>query len=147
VTRFRAPGSVPVVMVAGAFDAVREGLAASVARPGGNLTGTTAGPLDYWLKSMELFKQMVPGLTCLGNLWDAGQFGPYVRGLAIVEAIEAAARALAIEIVVQVVHDLDEIETAFAAVARTGVGGILPNGRLAMPPNLSRVAGLAIAFQ
>lgn len=74
----RVTGTVPIV-VHRAGDPVRTGLAASLARPGGNVTGTSAyAELD--LKRIELLREVLPGITRVGELfyslnptWKAGR--------------------------------------------------------------------------
>jgi putative ABC transport system substrate-binding protein len=51
-------------------DPVRTGLVASLAHPGGNLTGLSAQSYDLWAKQLELAKELVPRLTRIGFLFD-----------------------------------------------------------------------------
>lgn len=65
--------TIPVVMILGR-DVVGMGFSRSLARPGGNITGFTVdvGP-DIDAKRLELFKEMVPGITRLAVLWESPQ--------------------------------------------------------------------------
>jgi len=67
----KAGGEVPIVM-AGVGDAVRYGLVASLAHPGGNVTGITLITQDVTAKALELLKEVVPQRKHIGFLWNAG---------------------------------------------------------------------------
>src|SRR5262249_16782457 len=105
---------VPIVM-ATSGDPVRTGLVASLARPGGNVTGfTTLGPESEG-KRLELLKQAVPGLSRLAVVWN-----PANPVLAFyIEQTTAAAKALhaALEPVVEV-RPVDDFYRAFATLPR-----------------------------
>jgi ABC-type uncharacterized transport system substrate-binding protein len=90
----QATSTIPIVGVGGG-DPVREGLAKSLARPGGNLTGLSisAAP-DMIGKRLELLKQAVPRISVVVMLWN-----PESRQIAGVEFEDAktAAKALGIQ--------------------------------------------------
>src|SRR5438132_7718688 len=65
-----ATQTIPIVMLA-AIDPVGAGLVASLARPGGNLTGLSALGPELSGKRLELLKEVVPGLTQVAVLWNA----------------------------------------------------------------------------
>jgi putative ABC transport system substrate-binding protein len=65
-----ATSTVPIVMTA-AGDAVGIGLVASLARPGGNLTGVTDNAADLSAKRLELLKETVPTASRIAILWNA----------------------------------------------------------------------------
>ena len=64
----RATTSIPIVMLLGIYPE-QAGLVASLARPGGNVTGTSVGPVTGG-KYLELLKEAVPRLTRVAVLWD-----------------------------------------------------------------------------
>jgi putative tryptophan/tyrosine transport system substrate-binding protein len=64
----QATASIPIVMVLGVYP-VKAGLVASLARPGGNVTGTTVAPFAA-AKYLEMLKQAVPKLARVAILWD-----------------------------------------------------------------------------
>lgn len=68
----KATSSVPIVMVA-LSDPVAAGLVASLARPGGNLTGLTGSHPEVAGKRLELLKEAAPGLSRVAVLWDPSQ--------------------------------------------------------------------------
>jgi putative ABC transport system substrate-binding protein len=63
--------TIPIVMVVDA-DPVRTGLVASLARPGGNLTGLTGMAMELGGKRLELLREAVPSLARVAVLWNAG---------------------------------------------------------------------------
>ncbi len=103
---------IPIVFAA-AVDPVSMGLVASLARPGGNITGLSNVSSELSGKRLELLKEAVPGLVRVGVLWD-----PDVRG-AILEykETEAAARSLRLELRSQEVSSAEDLERAFSTVA------------------------------
>jgi putative ABC transport system substrate-binding protein len=64
-----APGTIPVV-IAGAGDPVASGLVASLARPGGNVTGVSALNIEIYAKRVELLRVLVPRLTRIAGLFN-----------------------------------------------------------------------------
>lgn len=66
----KATATIPLVMVASSSDPVAEGLAASLARPGGNVTGLTYAEPDRFKKQLEMLKAAVPGAGRIAVLWD-----------------------------------------------------------------------------
>ena len=66
----KATSEIPIVM-AGVGDALRYGLVASLARPGGNLTGITLITQDVAVKGLELLTELLPRPTRVGFLWNA----------------------------------------------------------------------------
>jgi putative ABC transport system substrate-binding protein len=65
----QATTSIPIVMIAG-LDPVGFGLVASLARPGGNVTGTSASPPEIGGKILEMLKQAIPGAERVTLVWD-----------------------------------------------------------------------------
>src|SRR5215469_9263971 len=72
----RATTTIPIVFRA-AGDPVLLGLVASLARPGGNVTGYSLANPEVTAKYLSLLKELLPRLQRIGVLWDAGN--PYVR--------------------------------------------------------------------
>lgn len=71
----KATKTIPLVMVAGSADPVAEGIAASLARPGGNVTGSTYAEPDRFKKQLELLKSVASRVARVAVLWD---FDPVV---------------------------------------------------------------------
>jgi len=115
--------NIPIVFVS-ISDPVGEGFVASFARPGGNVTGFTNFESSMTGKWVELLKDIAPELTRVAFLFNpqmAAGGGSY-----FLRPIDAAASTLKVKSVMALVHDDDEIEAAFAALAREpGSGAVL----------------------
>jgi putative ABC transport system substrate-binding protein len=99
------------------------GLAQSLARPGGNLTGLTTLDTDLYGKRLEMLKQVVPNLTRTGVL-VSGRQPSYGRGSPWEQAFQAAARSLKIELVIADAHE-SNLESVLDALATGGVHGLV----------------------
>ena len=104
----QATNSVPIVFV-GLGDPVGTGLVASLARPGGNVSGLSAQVIDTAAKRLEILREAVPGLRRLAILVNAGN--PF-SVLEMREA-QAAASALGVEAVILEIRRAEEIAPAF----------------------------------
>jgi putative tryptophan/tyrosine transport system substrate-binding protein len=85
-----AVGALPIVFLAIDFDPVERGYVASLARPGGNITGIFVHPLELAAKRIELVRESLPQARHLGLLWDASSRDQ-------VEAAAVAAKSLNFE--------------------------------------------------
>jgi len=104
----RATATIPIVMVA-AGDPVKSGLAMSLARPGGNVTGMTFLTSELAAKRLELLKQAVPAASRVGVLWNPENPG----GPADLEAAREAAERLRVTLQSFEAHKVAECEPAF----------------------------------
>jgi putative tryptophan/tyrosine transport system substrate-binding protein len=66
-----ATHNIPIILIAMNYDPLVRGFVESLARPGGNVTGVYARAVDLVPKRLELLREMVPGASRLGVLWDA----------------------------------------------------------------------------
>src|SRR5262245_25345796 len=115
--------NIPIVFVS-ISDPIGEGFVASFAHPGGNVTGFTNFESSMTGKWVELLKDIAPEITRVGFLFNpqatAGGGSYFLR------PIDAAVRASKVKAVMALVHDDDEIEAAFAGLAREpGAGAVL----------------------
>lgn len=117
-----ATRDIPVVMVASG-EPVESGFAASLARPGGNLTGLTYYVIELNAKRLELLKAMVPGLRRVALLVDP-EGTPELRQIYLRDT-RAAARALGIELAVVEASGSADLERTFDEVAKAGVQAVL----------------------
>jgi putative ABC transport system substrate-binding protein len=108
-----ATQTIPIIMVYVA-DPVGTGLVASLARPGGNLTGVSDMATDLSAKRLELLKEAVPTLSRVAVLWNAADPGMVLR----FREIEAAARVLGVTLQSQEVRSPQDFERAFTAMIR-----------------------------
>jgi putative ABC transport system substrate-binding protein len=112
-----ATTSIPVIIALGA-GIVEAGLVASLAKPGGNITGFNTGASHEILaKWLQLLRELRPGLKRAAVLWDptVPGFGPYV------DTMKQASRKLGIELRWVEVRRADEIDEALATIARERV--------------------------
>jgi putative ABC transport system substrate-binding protein len=115
-----ATQTIPIVMPT-ALDAVGAGLVASLARPGGNLTGLSALAPELVGKQLELLKEVVPGLTQVAVLWNAAN----PANAAVWQETQAAARALGFRLHAQDVRGPQDFEGAFARTAQARPDALL----------------------
>jgi ABC-type uncharacterized transport system substrate-binding protein len=111
----QATSTIPIVMWA-SLDAVEQGFVASLAHPGGNVTGMTTMNADLNPKRLELLKETVPGssrMTVLG-CQIPGSDSPGGQGW---EAMQVTARALGVHLQLLEVREPDDYEGAFAAAS------------------------------
>jgi putative ABC transport system substrate-binding protein len=112
----------PIVFVS-VSDPIGEGFVASFARPGGNVTGFTNFESSMTGKWVELLKEIAPDITRVAFL-----FNPQTTaggGSYFLHPIDVAASTLKVKAVMALVHDDDEIEAAFAALAREPGAGVV----------------------
>src|SRR6516165_8789951 len=115
-----ATRTIPIVM-ASVGDVIGTGLAVSLARPGGNVTGLTAINTDTEGKRLELLKEMVPGLVRIAALYNMGNPTFALRW----KEVELAARALGVESQLLDVRKPEDIAPAFAAATAQRAGALL----------------------
>jgi ABC-type uncharacterized transport system substrate-binding protein len=114
----QATASIPIVMLRGIYPE-QAGLIASLAHPGGNVTGTTVGPVTAG-KYLELLKEAVPKLTRVAILLD-----PTFPGLAVAgQQVEAEARKLGLTLTQIEVQHPDDVEQALARVQKERPGAL-----------------------
>ena len=115
-----ATRTIPIVMSL-VNDPVGSGLVASLARPGGNVTGTTVMAPDVVGKRLELLKEVVPKVSRVAVLQhpDNPASAPMLR------EVEARARALGVRLQILGVRNPAEIDSAFAAMTRERAGALL----------------------
>jgi len=131
----KATASIPIVFTQ-VSDPVASGLVASLARPGGNLSGFSLIAVELTGKRLELFKEAVPSLKSAIILCHRGS---PVNALALNEA-EIAAQRLGLEARLVEVRDADELEQAFTMTARERFRGVV-----LVPSSLLVTHGLRIA--
>jgi putative ABC transport system substrate-binding protein len=134
----RATTTIPIV-IGFVADPVGSGIVASLARPGGNITGWTHLGLELRVKYLELLKETVPGATRFGVLWNPTNQAHKPS----LEVIADAARRLQVELHVMGVHDPRDLDGAFSALALKGVQALIvfPDGMfLAQAPLIIALA-------
>jgi putative ABC transport system substrate-binding protein len=115
-----ATSTIPIVM-AGTGDPVRAGFVASLARPGGNITGVSNLQSELNSKRLELLTEAVPGVSRVAVLADPAN--PNTPDM--VRETEQAARALGVQLHLLEVTDPSRFESAFATITTTRVDALL----------------------
>ena len=134
----RATSTVPIVMIS-VGDPVGSGFIASLARPGGNITGLTNISVDLSAKLMELFAELVPGMKRVGVVHNPNN--PAVT-MALRET-EDAIRKLNMQVQVVNAQTSDEFDRAFAQLSAESVGGVVVLGDPTVVEQSRRIAELA----
>jgi putative tryptophan/tyrosine transport system substrate-binding protein len=135
----QATKTIPIVFATHA-DPVGLGHVASLARPGGNITGLTIILTDLVGKQLEILKEAVPQATRIGVLFSPT--APSHRPA--VQAVETAGKTLGVQLVMVPMRTVEDFEGAFSTISREHVGGFLV---VASPDTVShreRLAELAI---
>jgi len=111
-----ATTTIPIVVpVMG--DPIADGLVASLARPGGNITGLTFLGPELATKRLELLKQALPNISRVAALWHPGAYGESTMS-EMMRKMEAAAGALLVQLQLVAVRGAAEFERAFGTIAR-----------------------------
>jgi len=114
--------AIPIV-TSRAGDLVEAGLAASLARPGGNVTGIQTLQPQLAAKQLSLLKEAIPRLSRSGILFEGVQPGPI--GLAFAHEAEVAAKALGIALQSLRINGANELDAAFAAFRAQRSGAVV----------------------
>jgi putative tryptophan/tyrosine transport system substrate-binding protein len=130
--------TIPIVF-AGAGDAVGTGLVASMAHPGGNITGFTTYESQIAGKKLELLKQAAPNLTRVAAIYTPGGAG----SLGQLHVTESAASALNLSVAAIATRDGDEMERAVDTFAGEPNGALTVLTGPAVIANRARIISLA----
>jgi putative ABC transport system substrate-binding protein len=136
----KATATIPIVMTSSA-DPVGSGLVASLARPGGNVTGLSSLNLELGDKRLELLKEAVPNLSRAGIL--GGQESPgFARQM---KEIEIAGKALGIRLQPVHMRRADDLKNAFASMTKERAGAVMTLINPIFSPQIrAQIADLAI---
>jgi ABC-type uncharacterized transport system substrate-binding protein len=129
-----ATNTIPLVTVAGGHEVV-----ASLARPGGNITGLTLMAPELGGKRLELLKAALPHVSRVAVLRNAGTPGSAdeLRG------VEAAARDLGLQLHPLAIRHPDQLDSVFAAMTREGAEALIALGDAVFWNHRTRVVALA----
>jgi putative tryptophan/tyrosine transport system substrate-binding protein len=123
----QATRSIPIVMVIAA-DPVASGFVASLARPGGNITGLTTQSSEVAGKRLALVKTAIPGLASVTVVWEAPGGPPTERMLS---EVRAAAASLRIQVEAAELRRAGDLDAVIAAAVRKRTGAAIMAGPLA----------------
>jgi putative ABC transport system substrate-binding protein len=116
----RATRTIPIVIAVSA-DPVASGFVASLARPGGNITGLSLMAPEVGGKRLEWLRDIRPGVSRVAVLWNPAQPGSGIE----LQGLEGAAQALGLQLYPLEVRTPDEFESAFTAMHREGADALL----------------------
>jgi putative ABC transport system substrate-binding protein len=133
-------GDIPIVVVQSG-DPVATHLVASLAHPGGNITGVSEIAAELSGKRLQLLKEAVPSVHSVAVLWNADDLGMTLR----YRAAEEEAPKLGMLIVPLGVHAPDDFDTAFAEMTKTPPDAILMVSDILTNLNRKRVIDFAAA--
>ena len=138
VTTMQLTGTIPIVM-AGTGDPVATGLIASLARPGGNVTGLSAFGPELTTKQLELLKEAFPQVSRVLFLFN----GANASTVAALKEIEVAASGLGVQLQASDVRVAGDIEPAFSAATRRRANALLVLREGLYQANRTRILSLA----
>jgi len=131
-----ATSTIPIVFSSG-VDPVERGLVASLARPGGNLTGVSS--LDLSPKRLEMLSELVPAAKSIALLVNPKN--PFAESTAT--HAQEAARTKGVQLYVLKASTENEIDTAFATVVQTHVDGLIQPSDALFNSRLDQMVALA----
>ncbi|HEV8674476.1 MAG TPA: ABC transporter substrate-binding protein [Methylomirabilota bacterium] len=135
----RATNTIPIVMASGS-DPVGYGLVASLARPGGNVTGLTSVSEQLIGKRVELVRELVPELARLAVLWDPAN----PASAEALRETRKTAQPFGVQVEALGVRDAREFDGAFAAMARGRADALLVIPSATFLTKARRLAELAL---
>jgi putative ABC transport system substrate-binding protein len=128
--------SVPIVFFLGG-DPVKGGLVDSLNKPGGNITGVTVLNVELTGKRLELLHELIPAARLIGYLSSPVSAGSEKNEL------QAAARALGLQLLELIVESTGKFASAFAALAQANVGGVIVGQDSVFQRNSDQIVALA----
>jgi putative ABC transport system substrate-binding protein len=139
IAAMKATTTIPIVMTS--IDPVGAGLVASLARPGGNVTGLAGDAGSEILgKRFELLKETLPDLSRLGILWNPDVAVNRTRQVAMTET----ARTLGVTIIPVEARGVDTIDRAFATLVRERAQALVMQGDSVLFNYRGQIAEMAI---
>ena len=133
-----ATTTIPIVFTTG-VDPVEAGLVLSIGRPSGNITGINFFASVLGGKQLELLREMAPKATSVGVLMNPSN--PNTRRY--MNDVQAAARALQIDIKLLTVHTPPDIDAAVATLIPSGASALLVGGDALLNSERDRIVALA----
>ena len=134
----QATSSIPIVFQSGG-DPVRFGLVESLARPGGNATGISLNLVGLTPKRLELLRELVPKLNSVAYLTNPGLEGTPVE----LSEVQKAAQAMGLALHVEEARAAEDIEPAFARMARLRPSALLVGSSILFVVQRDQVVALA----
>jgi putative ABC transport system substrate-binding protein len=141
----QATSSIPIIAIAMA-DPVEDDLVASLARPGGNVTGTAFLGPELVSRRLQLLKEIVPALSRVVVLWHPRAYGERTMA-GMLKEIESAAQSLKIKLQLVPASSPDDLNGAFAAMTTERPEGIIVFPSPMLFSQYSRIVTFAANYQ
>lgn len=136
----KATNTIPVVGI-GFDNPIENGLIASLAQPGGNVTGLSYGDgLDIFGKDIELLRELIPALKLVAVLSNPEGPNHYI----MTQSVERAARVLGVRLLVLEVRGPDDFDDAFDTAAKANVDALFVFGDPMLGLNRARIVELTV---
>jgi putative tryptophan/tyrosine transport system substrate-binding protein len=132
IAAMRATATIPIVMV-NPSDPVGSGLVTSLARPGGNVTGVTDFGIELSEKAVDLMRTIVPKVTRVAVLMSDNPVHPFQF-----KAIQDAAKSIGLTVLPTTANSPEELETAFASMAKNNARALIVLGDAAISSERAR---------
>jgi putative ABC transport system substrate-binding protein len=129
-----ATKTIPIVMVS-TSDPIGTGMVASLARPGGNLTGMSLLASDLWPKRLEILKEILPKLSKAAMVWNKSNAGMALEAKATLEVSDS----LGVTLQDRGMKDPSELETVLSAVTKDRPDGVLALMDLSLSSHRKRI--------
>ncbi len=136
-----ATATIPIVVGDLESDPVADGFVASIARPGGNLTGVFLDFPDFGQKWLEFLKVMLPQLTKVAVFWDPTTVKRQL------DAVKSAADVLGLVVDTIEIRDIADAQAAFSTAAQQGAGAAIMLPRPFIGSHTKTLADLALAHR
>ena len=136
----KATDTIPIVMI-GVADPVGSGLVASLARPGGNVTGTSAVAVDVVGKQLELLREMLPKATRVAALSNPANSVFQKQQL---EEAKGAASKLRVQLQIVEARTPDELARAFVAIGKQRTDALFVMADPMFGSNFARISDFAV---
>ena len=131
----QATSSIPIVIAATA-DPVATGHVASLARPGGNVTGSAILTPEIMAKRIELLKEVAPRMKRVAAFLRSSS-----SSVAILQAMQTAGKSLGVEVLRVEAPGVNELDGSFAAMIKNGVEGLVAQDDPVIFANAKAIAG------
>jgi putative ABC transport system substrate-binding protein len=130
--------TIPIVMAV-IGDPVAAGVVSSVARPGGNITGSTSMSPEIDAKRLELLKELVPGVSRIAVLWNPANPNNRAR----IPTMQAAAKSLRLTLELVGAGDSEQLEKGFGAIVAARSQALIMESDLALLSRRERIVDFA----
>src|SRR5918996_139372 len=139
----QATRAIPIVLTTGA-DPVKTGLAESLAKPGGNVTGLSIIEEDLSGKRVEILKETFPKMTRVAYLWNPVAVAYSASGNLSYDQVEKATKAVGVQLLSYKASSLAEIKKAFADMPKVRPHALVVLQSPLMTLNSKRIVELAL---